>query len=211
MTHQKQSPATRPWSCTLAPQTSQNLTSPRPPASPRTPNLRTQHRGERSAGSEGNSTRGSSEGGGPRDSASGDWSGSSSRSRGQRAPRPQARRAPAPRHPPASLAPAPDSCTDMKRGPRTPMKPAPANQRCAPPASAPHWLCPKLWPARLCDPLTSGPSPPAGPLSWQAPSQCRPRGPCGQRPTTTLIPKADSCGLSRGHCRILLTSGTSSQ
>lgn len=123
----KQSPAPRPWPGTPAPQTSQNLTSPRPLAGPRTPNLRTQHSGARGAGLGGDSTRGSAEGGGPRDSASGGWCGSGSGSRGQRAPRPQARRAPAPRHPPASLAPAPDSCTDMKRGPRTPMKPAPAN------------------------------------------------------------------------------------
>lgn len=60
--------------------------------------------------------------------------GSRGRGGGRRAPRPRARPAPAARHRPAALAPAADSCSDMKRGPRTPKKPAPANQRRAPPS-----------------------------------------------------------------------------
>lgn len=102
--------------------------------------------------------------------------GSRGRSGGQRAPRPLARRAPAPLHPPAALAPARDSCTDMKRGPRTPKKPMPANQRPAPPSLRPRLAAPSTL-ARWTPGLTPGPAPLGG---W-APSQRPPYGPCCQR------------------------------
>lgn len=90
---------------------------------------------------------------------------------GQRASRPPARPAPAPLHPPAALAPAADSCTDMKRGPRTPMKPAPANQRRAPPSLRPPIGC-----SRSFGRWTSGLTRELAPLGCLAPSQ---RPACG--------------------------------
>lgn len=105
-----------------------------PRASPRTPNLHTQSHRERGAASERGSTRGKPGVVDPGNCASSGWRGSRDGNRGQRTPRPQAHPAPAPRHPPAALAPAPDSCTDMKWGPSSPKKPAPANQRHAPPS-----------------------------------------------------------------------------
>lgn len=133
--------------------------------------------------------------------------GSRSRSGGQRAPRPQARPAPAPRHPPAALAPARDSCTDMKRGPCTPKKPAPANQRRAPPSLRPPLAAPATPgpPDSRTDPQAC-PPPPAGPLP--APSR-RPLLPVP--PAGTLTPPADCCAPSCGRSWIRLTPRRSSQ
>lgn len=119
---------------------------------------------------------------------------------GQHAPRPQARPAPAPRHPPAALAPARDSCTDMKRGPLTPKKPAPANQRRAPPSLRPPLAEPATPgpPDSRTDPRACPPAP-AGPLP--APSgrpllpTRSPPGPAPRRPTA-VPPLADTPGSS---------------
>ncbi|XP_066102350.1 collagen alpha-1(I) chain-like [Saccopteryx bilineata] len=112
--------------------------------------------------------------------ASGCRRGSLGRSGGQRAPRPQARSAWATRHPPAALAPAPDSCTDMKRGPRTPKKPAPANQRRAPPSLRPPLAAPstpaggalgltRRWTPPPADPLPEPTLQPLQPLPTKDP------------------------------------------
>ncbi|XP_039104573.1 collagen alpha-1(I) chain-like [Hyaena hyaena] len=143
---------------------------------------------------------GLSAGGGP---ASGGRLGSRRASGGERAPRPRARPAAAPRHPPAALAPARGSGTDMKRGPRTPKKPAPANQRRAPPSLRPP----------LAAPATPGPpdsraDPPRLPPSARGPPpRALPAAPAARAPRPDPHPPAGRCAPSCGRSGTRLPQG----
>lgn len=134
------------------------LGAPNTPSQPSNPKL-THAEPRRDTASDGGQHRRSPGSEGPRGRGSSGWRGSLGRIGGQRAPWAQSRRAPAPLHPPTALAPARDSSTDMKLGPRTPKKPAPANHLRTLPSLRPPLAV--LSTPGLADSLTD---PPVGPL-----------------------------------------------